>query len=207
MRQRELRFLKAAEVRATGTMRISGYAAVFNQWSEDLGGFIEKIAPGAFSRSIKTGADVRALFNHDPNLVLGRTRSKTLELVEDCVGLLFKNALPQTSAARSVYASIKRGDVTECSFGFSVRKDSWNSAGTERTLLDVELFDVGPVTFPAYSQTSVQARSISSCYGPECRRGTYDLRPFDPKLEALRLDCMLRLSICELEDARAERRR
>lgn len=201
--QRELRYLKSAELRANNARRISGYAAVFNQWSEDLGGFIEKVAPGAFSRAIQ-GADVRALFNHDSNIVLGRTRSGTLKLRQDSVGLHFDVALPETSAARSLHTLIKRGDVSECSFGFSVRKDSWNPAGTERTLTDVDLYDVGPVTFSAYTQTSVEARSNPGCYGAGCPKGIYKF-PADPKLRLLQMDCKIRLALCELEDLRASK--
>lgn len=157
---RELRFISGAELRAIGGNGIEGYAAVFNSPSGDLGGFTETIKPGAFTRAIKTRQDVRALFNHNPNAIIGRTKSGTLRLSEDSAGLHFACDLPDTQLGRDVRASIKRGDIDGCSFGFIARSDSWNTQGTERQLLDVDLLDVGPVTYPAYTATSVSARSL-----------------------------------------------
>jgi len=149
--------------------QIIGYAAVFNAPSEDLGGFREYIAPGAFSRTLKEGADVRALYNHDPNYVLGRTKSGTLELSEDKKGLRIANTPPDTQWARDLTVSIERGDVDQMSFGFIARKDQWEEGEGEggskkvtRTLLDVDLVDVSPVTFPAYPDTTVAVRSMDA---------------------------------------------
>ncbi len=155
------------EIRAAesedGRSKIVGYAAVFNQLSEPLAGrFREQIRPGAFKRSIKNG-DVRALWNHDPNYVLGRTKSGTLRLEEDDRGLKIEIDPPDTQWARDLMVSIQRGDVDQMSFGFRVLKDEWDRRedGTIiRTLIDVELFDVSPVTFPAYPQTSVAVRDM-----------------------------------------------
>jgi len=143
-----------------GKTRIAGSAAVFNQLSEDLGGFREKIAPGAFKNSL--GGDVRALFNHDANFILGRTKSKTLRLNEDRNGLHFEIDPPDSDWARHVVAAIERGDVSGASFGFRARGDDWEEVDGEivRTLLDVELFDVSPVVFPAYPQTDVALRAL-----------------------------------------------
>ena len=137
---------------------ITGYAAVFNKWSEDLGWFKEKIKQGAFSRTLNNKDDVRALINHDPNLIIGRTKNKTLELWEDKKGLGFNVQLPDTSYANDLRTSIERGDITQNSFGFKVVQDEWGKDGNSRTLLEVKLFDISPVTFPAYPQTSVKLR-------------------------------------------------
>jgi hypothetical protein len=158
MQKQERRFFKAAEVRVSASGGISGYAAVFNQLSEDLGGFREKILPGAFSRCLGSNPDVRCLFNHNSDALLGRTKAGTLRLSEDRTGLYFDCDLPDTQAGRDVRASIKRGDITQCSFGFTVQGQNWLENGTVRELTDVDLFDVSPVTYAAYPQTSVSAR-------------------------------------------------
>ncbi len=149
------------ELRAKGS-KVSGHAAVFNQLSEDLGGFREKISPGAFADSIKDG-DIRALWNHDPNFVLGRTKAGTLSLSEDDIGLATQYDFPDTSIARDLLKSIERGDVDQQSFGFMVLPDGakWRleDGGLTRILTKVELFDVSPVTFPAYPQTDVGVRA------------------------------------------------
>jgi HK97 family phage prohead protease len=161
----ERRIYKDTEIRAAdnnGAKTLVGYAAVFNSLSEELWGFKEKIERGAFKRSIDEGADVRALFNHDPNYVLGRTISKTLTLSEDERGLKVEITPPSVQWAKDLVETISRGDVSQMSFGFRVKKEQWETAGDEniRTLLDVDLFDVAPVTFPAYQGTSIQSRAL-----------------------------------------------
>lgn len=143
--------------------KIVGHAAVFNSLSEDLGFFREKIAPGAFSKTIQE-ADVRALWNHDPNYVLGRTKSGTLKLAEDDKGLAVEINPPNTQWARDLMESIRRGDVDQMSFGFQVVKEEWEGDANNpiRVLKEVRLFDVSPVTFPAYTATDVQMRSLLS---------------------------------------------
>ena len=154
----ERRYFNAAELRVDAdTNGIAGYAAVFRSWSEDLGFFKEEIAPGAFTRTIKN-ADVRALINHDPNLIIGRTKNGTLRLAEDDKGLSYEVDLPETSYAADLRESIKRKDITQNSFGFRTVKDEWSDDGKRRTLREVELFDISPVTFPAYRQTNVKLR-------------------------------------------------
>lgn len=140
---------------------IRGHAAVFNQWSGDLGGFREQVAPGAFIESLDTD-DVRALFNHDSAIVLGRNRSGTLRMHEDETGLAVEITPPDTASARDVVKLIERGDVTNMSFGFRTIQDRWatNEGIDERTLLKVRLFDVSPVTYPAYEQTDVSVRGL-----------------------------------------------
>lgn len=155
----ELRVVRAA---GDGAVKIGGHAAKFDSLSEDLGGFRERIAPGAFAQSIKNG-DIRALWNHDSNIVLGRNKSGTLRLSEDSAGLLWEADAPQTQLVRDmVLAPIERGDVSQCSFGFYTLNDKWAKMDGEwiRTLLEVELFDVSPVTYPAYPSTDVAVRSL-----------------------------------------------
>lgn len=159
--------LDQIEVRAASAdapALIKGHAAVFDTLSEEMFGMREKIRPGAFQRSLKK-ADVRALFNHDPNIVLGRNKSGTLELREDDKGLWFQVEPPDTQAARDLLVSINRGDISQASFSFMTVKDQWTQEGdmTIRELIDVELFDVSPVTFPAYTKTDVKARSWEQC--------------------------------------------
>src|SRR5579875_2269362 len=145
-KKREVRFLDAAELRIKPDGKIVGYAAPFNSWSEDLGLFREIIRPGAFKRAIESRQDVRALFNHDPNLVLGRTSSGTLTLSEDEHGLLYEITPPDTQFARDLMKLIERGDIAGSSFGFSVVHQRWGSQEDEsgaafqtRELLDVDL--------------------------------------------------------------------
>jgi len=158
---RERAYVKSEEMRVSETDEgsiLEGYAAVFNSYSQDLGGFREKINPGAFAKTLNDGADVRALFNHDSNLILGRTKSKTLELSEDDKGLYYRVKLPDTSYARDLVVSLKRKDITQNSFGFRVVSDTWSTDGKKRALNEVKLFDVSPVTYPAYLQTSLKLR-------------------------------------------------
>ena len=143
---------------------ITGYAAVFGRYSEDLGWFKEKIAEGAFTKTIEEN-DIRALINHDPNMIIGRTKNKTLKLWEDEKGLGYDVKLPETTYANDLRESIRRKDITQNSFGFSTIRDEWSQDGKRRTLIEVKLFDVSPVTFPAYKQTSVKLRDQLSQFG------------------------------------------
>jgi len=163
----ELRVLPAEDVElrvddSDGAARIVGYAAKYNRDSVDLGGFTEQIKPGAFDNALKS-SDVRALKNHDANLLLGRT-PKTLRLSSNSVGLRFEVDVPDTTVGRDTVEEIRRGDLTGCSFAFTVTEDTWreNEDGTyNRDINEVkELFDVGPVTYPAYPDTTVAARSL-----------------------------------------------
>lgn len=145
---------------------IEGHAAVFDQWSEWLGNFFpfkEKVRQGAFAKSIGKD-DIRALWNHDSLYVLGRNRAGTLELQEDEQGLFVRIFPPDTQWARDLQVSIKRGDVTQMSIGFEVIKDKWSTenGGDVRELLEVKLYDVSPVTFPAYPTTDVAVRGVES---------------------------------------------
>jgi len=142
--------------------KLSGYAARFNDRSKDLGGWVEEIAPGAFSESI-TNDDIRCLWNHDSNFVLGRNRAKTLTLTEDERGLAIDNEPPDTQWARDLLVSIGRGDINEMSFAFEVIDRRWDDVNgvAVRTLTKVKLYEVSPVTFPAYNSTQIGLRSAS----------------------------------------------
>lgn len=145
------------ELRAAGdgSRTLSGRIAQFNVLSDDLGGFVEVIRPGAFSDSLVTNPDVRALWNHSTDHVLGRTISGTLRLVEDNEALNFELDIPKTSTGNDLVELVTRGDVTGCSFGFTVDEERLNYRGEElplRELLKVSLIEVSIVTFPAYAQ-------------------------------------------------------
>jgi len=155
------------EIRQDTNGDISGYAAVFytgekgtefNLWD----GARERIQPGAFSRAISERDDARALFNHDPDQLLGRVSAGTLRLEEDGRGLHYRINLGNTSIARDVREMISRGDLTGSSFSFKVTDEEWIDAdgGQVRNITGVELFDVGPVTFPAYDASTVKNRDI-----------------------------------------------
>jgi len=141
-----------------GTMRLSGYAAVFNDDSVPLP-FIERIAPGAFRKTLTETPDVRLLINHE-GLPLARTKNETLRLKEDEIGLYMDADLPDTQAARDLYTLVERGDVDQMSFAFRVIRQKWNEGRTERTLTELSLADgdVSVVTYPAYPTTTVEAR-------------------------------------------------
>ena len=151
--------------------RLVGHAAVFNVLSEKLFDFREKIAPGAFAESIAAD-DIRALWNHNTDMVLGRNRAKpaaTLSLTEDAAGLAIEIDPPDTQAGRDARVSIARGDVSQMSFAFRTIKDQWEEVEGQdvpliRTLLKVKLFEVSPCTFPAYPGTDIGAREEDFAY-------------------------------------------
>jgi HK97 family phage prohead protease len=143
-------------------MRFTGYAAVFDKDSEPLP-FIERIMPGAFNKSLRSRNEVKMFMNHNMDMVLASTRSKTLKLKEDSQGLLAEAILPDTTAGRDLAVLMKRGDVHSMSFGFSVPKDgdSWSKDGRKRELNEIRLHEVSVVTgFPAYKDTTATIRTI-----------------------------------------------
>ena len=156
--------LGTVEFRAQGDKLLAaGYAATFNKLSQNLGGFVEQVAPGAFAKTIQE-QDIRALFNHDENHVLGRLAPGTLRLSEDGTGLAYEIDLPDTTAGRDVAKLLERGDVSGSSFAFRTIDDEWGEteAGFPlRTLKQVSLRDVGPVTFPAYTDSTSALRSLA----------------------------------------------
>lgn len=160
----ERRCLPTSELRIDGTAtapKITGYAAVFNTWTDIYGWFKESIRPGAFTKTINEN-DIRALINHDEDLVLGRNKAKpnpTLKLREDSKGLAIEIIPPDTTYSNDLLISMRRGDITQMSFGFQVNKAETDFEKDERILIDVTLFDVSIVTFPAYPTTSAEVRA------------------------------------------------
>jgi HK97 family phage prohead protease len=162
----EYRAFPLAEIRTEGDEkpRIVGHAAVFNQRTELWPGMFEVVSPGAFRKTIQE-ADVRALFNHDPNFVLGRNKAGTLILSEDERGLAIDANPPDTQTVRDlVLEPMRRGDINQMSFAFRVVRQTWqedNEADTlTRVLEEVRLYDVSVVTYPAYPQTDASLRSL-----------------------------------------------
>ena len=163
----ERRYCKSGELRAkkkeNGGVTIEGYAILFDTLSENLGWFKERIVSTAFD-GILGETDCRCLFNHNESLILGRESAKTLRLEKRDVGIWMENDLPDTQYARDLEISINRGDITQQSFGFIVKTDSWeynrDTNEETRVVLEVkELLDVSPVTFPAYVDTTIAKRS------------------------------------------------
>jgi len=148
------------EVRAEGDgMTFTGYASVFNSPSEDLGGFIEYVAPGAFKRSLQSRNEVKLLWNHDAGEPLASLRGGTMQLVEDEIGLKVTAQLPNTTRGRDVAELLRTKVIDSMSFGFNVIRDSWSRDGQTRTLESVRLFETSIVSFPAYSSTTATVRS------------------------------------------------
>ena len=150
----------------TDSRRIEGVAAVYGVLSSDLGGFRERIAPTAFTRSLKEN-DIRALYDHDSGKLLGRTSSNTLELRSTDKGLEFSLTLPKTTYAADLITLMSRGDIKACSFGFFTRDSKWDATDKDtdlriRTLHDVDLREISIVGDPAYPVgTSAALRSLS----------------------------------------------
>ena len=144
--------------------KIVGYAAVFDKPSEDMG-FIEYVRKGAFKKALKR-SDARALFNHDTDtLPLGRQSAGTLKLKEDDNGLYYEITPPDTQGARDLMTSIDRGDIKEASYGFTVAVDEWDYSDKDvikRTIIEIgEIFDISPVVFAAFNDTTVALRKMA----------------------------------------------
>lgn len=172
----ERRYVPISECRlATAEGKhLEGYAAVFDKPTEIMG-FREVVKPGAFTNTLKD-ADVRALVNHDGNMILGRSKAGTLRMTEDASGLKVSIDLPDTTTGRDIAESVKRGDIDGMSFAFRTIKDSWRKEDGHdlRELEQVELHDVSVVTYPAYADTSVAVRSrdnwqheVTAALGPQ----------------------------------------
>lgn len=183
--QREVRVNKTPQKftirkNGDGTRSVSGYFAKFNSLSSDLGGFFERISPGAFTDSLRSSPDVLCFYNHNSDAILGRVSSGTLSVSEDTVGLRFDVKLPDTSYAKDLVSLMQRSDVTGCSFGFSVADggDSWEQVGDQivRTLNKVTLWEGSIVGQPAYPETVADLRScpmpLRSRLRPSVRRNT-----------------------------------
>ncbi len=160
---RDMVTLRAA---ASGPGKLGGYALKFNRYSQNLGGFVEQIAPGALTKTMRDAGDVLARFQHEDAFILGRTLSETLRLTVDDVGLLYEVDLPDTSYARDLAALVARGDVQHSSFAFRVMPngDEWSLTDEGfplRTVTEMQLKDVAPVVSPAYLDTSSGLRSLA----------------------------------------------
>tara|TARA_R100001163_G_scaffold8617_2_gene8467 strand:+ start:3704 stop:4957 length:1254 start_codon:yes stop_codon:yes gene_type:complete len=135
---------------------VVGHASVYNSRSNNLGGFYEYIEKGAFTDELIAKSDVRALINHDPNLILARSTSGTLKLQADEKGLRYEFDMPDTTYGKDLAISMKRGDISQSSFAFTVSEDQWDTdedGNNVRTITKIDqLYDVSPVTYPAYSQ-------------------------------------------------------
>jgi len=186
----ERRTYEASELRVDEGDKavLTGHAAVFETLSLEMWGFREKIAEGAFADTLGKD-DIRALWNHDTNLVLGRKSAGTLDLREDRTGLAVKINPPDWASAQ--VETIRRGDVSQMSFGFRVLEDGWDTDRNDpdlliRTIRKVQLLEVSPVTFPAYPDTDIKARDFAGAvrsmesYRESCRPA------FRPRLAACR---------------------
>jgi HK97 family phage prohead protease len=180
---------------------VGGYAALFNRETVIGDTFRERINPGAFRNAIGTSADIRALYNHDDNIVLARTTNGTLRLREDRRGLYYEfDPNPEDPDAQRVVAKIRRGDVSQSSFGFRVKSDTWTQPATRsdlplRTITEFEVLrDVSPVVFAAYDETTVSAearRAAARCAGsPTSAAGgsAWDHSAAKARLDLLRLE-------------------
>lgn len=153
----------ALRVEPDGT-KLGGYALKFNKLSQNLGGFVERIAPGALTKTMRDAGDVLCRFQHADEYLLGRTLAGTLRLTVDDVGLLYEVDLPDTSYARDLAALAKRGDVQHSSFAFRTMDDDWSlteQGFPMRTVLEMQLVDTAPVVQPAYLDTTSGLRSLA----------------------------------------------
>ncbi len=188
---RELRFFnEPVLVRAADgkTKTVEGYAAKFEQLSQNLGWFREKIARGAFDNVLD--GDTVALFNHDFNMILARTISKTLKLSVDEIGLRYEFEAPDTQAGRDLVVMLERGDVQHSSFSFTIQDEKWeqdDELGEIRTVLSVKrLYDVSPVVMPAYRDTDVSLAKRSYDDWKKTTETPYD----DTEVRQLELDLL-----------------
>lgn len=159
-------FRAAAKSGSAGVL--VGYALKYDTLSRNLGGFVETIAPGTFDKSLADGVDVLVRYNHDDNMLLGRTASGTARLIPDEVGIQYEVDLPDTTVGRDVAALAERGDVYQSSFAFYTVEDEWSMTENGfplRTLRAAQLVDVAPVNSPAYLDTSSGLRSLAEKRG------------------------------------------
>lgn len=163
------------ELRTSGTLErrdakngiamLAGHAAVFNEWADIGRHWRECVKPGAFARAIKEKQDVRALVDHDASRIIGRTKAGTLRLAEGQRGLEVEIDVADTQVGRDLVTLVDRGDVSQMSFGFVVRVQEWeedDDGNVSRSITDVDLYDVSPVTYPAYEGTDIAKRSLDA---------------------------------------------
>ena len=159
------------EETSDGKEVVIGHASVYNSRSNNLGGFYEYIAEGAFTDDLIMKSDVRALINHDPNLVLARNTKGTLKLQADEKGLRYEFEIPQTSYGKDLAINLKNGNISQSSFAFTVKSDEWSSddEGNDiRTITEIDrLYDISAVTYPAYNMAEsdlIVAQRGLACY-------------------------------------------
>lgn len=176
------------DLRAVSPGKLAGYAAIYNSQSQDLGGFVERIKPGAFTHSLTSPDHIRALLEHDAQRLLGRVGSRTLTLQEDSKGLRFELSLPDTSYARDLGVLVERGDIAGCSFGFRVPAggDHWEmrSGQLTRDLVVIDLQEITITSNPAYLDTTVAKRGME--YYRERREYFDNIGHYQVTLEAYR---------------------
>jgi uncharacterized protein len=187
MNDREVRSFQCEELRVardTDRPRIVGYAAVFNSPTQ-IGDFRETIRPGAFGRALKEGQDVRALLNHNPDQIIGRSKNGTLRMREDARGLAVEIDPPDTQVGRDTVRMIEQGYLDSMSFAFRVpsrKAQRWSDDGTDRELLDLDIYDVSVVTYPAYKETTVAVRSSEAAIAS--RKHELRLRAMEARMRA-----------------------
>ena len=177
-----------------GTHKVIGHASLYNTRSANLGGFFEYIEEGAFTSELIEKSDTRALINHDQNLILGRTASGTLKLEADSKGLRYEFDVPETSYGKDLVVSMKRGDITQSSFAFTVQEDDWSTdddGNNIRTIKKIDrLYDVSAVTYPAYpdvADIAVAQRGLA-CYKEKQDRVEEDKDLVARSLTALKIE-------------------
>ena len=179
--------------------KIVGYAAVFDKEARIGSMFREVFRPGAFKRAISEGQDVAALINHDPSLLLGRTASGTLKLIEDKDGLRAELEPADTQTTNELVTHVGRGDVAGMSIAFRAQNEKWsdpdNKDGELREVLDADLYDVSFVTYPAYGETSVSLRTTEQIF----KEHRQELDGADDSIAQEREDMRLRIELGELE--------
>lgn len=176
-----------ARAEQDGKKTLVGYAAVFNAPANIGDMWKETISPGAFSGSL--GNDIFALYAHDSDDVLGRTKSGTLRLAEDAHGLRVEIDPPDTQLARDLIVLIERGDVTGMSIGFVAKKDIWDETTDppSRTLAVVDLREVSITAFPAYPTTEIGVRSL--------KQWREEHKPVEPEARSCATATKLRMRI------------
>lgn len=161
----ERRTLKMKDMKVRerdGARYLEGYFAVFDKEYRVWDDWIETIAPGAFTNTLASGRDVKALWNHNHDIVLGSTAAHTSTLREDNIGLFGSILINEKDQdALNAHARVERGDVDGCSFGFNIvrMEESWVDGEYRTRILEVELFEISPCTFPAYMDTNISARA------------------------------------------------
>lgn len=162
--RRGRRFDSEIEVRAVnadGSIPFRGHASLFNKRYSVYGMWLEEFAPGAFEKTIRE-SDVRALINHDPNMVLARSKAGTLRLAEDAKGLLVEADMAPTTYSQDLAVSMQRGDVNQMSHAFRSVVEKWDESAKipVRTIIEAQLFDVSVVTYPMLESTDAALRSV-----------------------------------------------